>query len=102
MDFPDIEFTVRLRFERMMNRLQVQPLDVNYLIEIQKLLELIKLLPVEINYWHMQNIYYNTADALFREISLKAAAGDEEASRGIATFKYLGELLNFNIPAIFK
>ena len=102
VDFPDIEFTVRLRFERMMNRLQVQPLDVNYLIEIQKLLELIKLLPVEINYWHMQNIYYNTADALFREISLKAAAGDEEASRGIATFKYLGELLNFNIPAIFK
>ncbi len=102
VDSPSIEFSVRRRFESMMGRLQVQPSDLNYLLEIEKVLELIKLLPGEINYWHMQNVYYKTADTFFREMSMKAAQGDEEASRCIATFKYLGELLNFNVSAILK
>lgn len=102
LDSPDIEFTVRRRFESMMNRLQAQPLDLDYLLEIQKGLELIKLLPAEINYWHMQNIYYRIADDSYRGVSAKAAQGDEKASTCLATFKYLGELLNFNVSTIFK
>ncbi|MBI5664424.1 MAG: DUF3536 domain-containing protein [Nitrospirae bacterium] len=101
-DSPEIELSVRRRFEGMMNRLNVRPLDFSYLLEIERLLELIKLLPAEINYWHMQNIYYKTADAFVRDASLKRAQGDEEASRCIDAFKYLGELLNFNVSAILK
>lgn len=36
------------------------------------------------------------------EYRFNAAQGDQEASRCIATFKYLGELLNFDVSAILK
>ena len=102
LDSQDIEFSARRRFKNIMNRLEVGPSDLNYLLEAQKLLELIKLLPAEIDYWHMQNIYYKTSDTFLREMSMKATRGDQEASRCVATFTNLGELLNFTVSAILK
>ncbi|MEW6599376.1 MAG: DUF3536 domain-containing protein [Nitrospirota bacterium] len=98
----DIEFSVRRRFEMMMNRLQSGPTDLNLLIEIEKFLELIRLLPADIDYWHMQNIYYRMAEAFCREVSGGAAQGDENASKCLSTFRYIGELLHFNVTAILK
>jgi len=99
VDPTDIEFTVRHRFESMMNRLEVRP-DLDYLLEVQKFLELIKLLPAEINYWHMQNSYYRTADMFRKQIAVKSAQDDKEAAKCQAIFKYLGELLDFNISTL--
>jgi hypothetical protein len=94
-DSLDIEFIVRHRLEKMMEKLYANPSDFTQLQNIQKVLELLKLMPVEINYWQVQNIYYRMAKKVYSEFLVKAKAGDEDAARWIETFKYLGQMLFF-------
>ncbi len=99
IDSVEIEFTIRGRLEKLIEDLYSSS-DVNLLFEIQKILELIKSLPLEINYWKTQNIYYKIAKNLYREFLLKSRQGEENAKRWIASFKYIGEMLFFNVSAI--
>ena len=105
LDSVDIEFKVRHTLEGLMEKLCAFPSDITLLLEIQKRLELLRLLPIEINYWQIQNIYYRMAKTIYRDVFLKKRlSGDEDAVRWANTFKYIGEMLFFNtssmIPAV--
>lgn len=100
LDSVDIEFAVRRALEEQMEKFYTNPSDLTILLDIQQRLELLKLLPVEINYWQTQNIYYKIAKGLYSEIGLKASSGDEEAIRWVNAFKYLGEMLFFNTLSV--
>jgi alpha-amylase/alpha-mannosidase (GH57 family) len=100
LDSIDIEFIVRRKLEGLMEKLYTNPSDLVLLLEIQKVLELLKLLPIEINYWQTRNIYYKMAKTTYREFLLKTRAGNEDAVRWVDTFKYLGEMLFFNISSV--
>lgn len=99
IDSVEIEFIVRGRLEKLIEDLYSSS-DINLLLEIQKMLELIKSLPLEVNYWKTQNIYYKIAKDLYGQFLLKSRQGDENAKRWIASFKYIGEMLFFNVSAI--
>lgn len=100
LDSIDVEFIARHKFNGLMEKLHANPLDLDLLLEIRKILELFKMLPVEINYWQTQNIYYKMAKTIYREFLLKTMAGNEDAIRWVDTFKYLGEMLFFNISSM--
>jgi hypothetical protein len=100
LDSVDIEFAVRRALEEQMEKFYMNPSDLTILLDIQQRLELLKLLPVEINYWQTQNIYCKIVKALYSEIGLKASSSDEEAIRWVNAFKYLGEMLFFNTLAV--
>jgi alpha-amylase/alpha-mannosidase (GH57 family) len=100
LDSIDIEFIVRRKLERLMEKLYTNPSDLVLLLEIQKVMELLKSLPIEINYWEPQNLYYKMAKTIYREFLLKTGAGNEDAVRWMDTFKYLGEMLLFNISSV--
>lgn len=100
LDSVDIEFAVRRALEEQMEKFYTNPSDLTILLDIQQRLELLKLLPVEINYWQTQNIYYKIAKGLYSEIGLKASSGDEEAIRWVNAFKYLGKMLFFNTLSV--
>ncbi len=100
IDSVDIEFTVRRKLEKMMEDLFTNPSDLDLLLNIQKMLELLKLLPVEINYWQAQNIYYKIVKIAFMDFVLKAKDGNEDAKKWLSTFEYSGEMLFFNISSL--
>ena len=100
LDSIDVEFIARHKFNGLMEKLHANPLDLDLLLEIRKILELFKMLPVEINYWQTQNIYYKMAKTTYREFLLKTMAGNEDAIRWVDTFNYLGEMLFFNISSM--
>lgn len=101
-DTVDIEFAVRRKLETMMNELSKNPSDKEVLVRTQKMLELIRLLPIEINYWQTQNIFYNIARAFYKDFLLQAKEGREDAKHWIAIFKYIGEMLYFNIDSVLS
>lgn len=100
LDLIDIEFIAMRKLEELVDRLSSNPSDITLLLEIQKRIELLKLLPVEINYWQTQNIYYRMAKTRYGEFLSKAKAGEDDAIRWIDIFKYLGEMLFFNISSV--
>ena len=98
----DIEFAARHRLESMMEELYARPSDPDCMTNIRQLLETMRMLPGEVNYWQMQNIYYKMAKSSYKEFLSRSQQGDKEAQRWTAGFEYLGELLHFNVPSILK
>ncbi len=98
----ELEFVVRHRIEKMMEDLDRDGKDIPLMIGLQRVMELVRLLPLEINYWYVQNIYHRLSRTRYREMVRLADAGDPDAVRWIAGFKYLGEMLFFNIAAVLS
>jgi hypothetical protein len=99
-DSTAIQSLARKRLERMMDKLSANPSDAVFLQRVQEELEMLRLLPVEINYWRSQNIYYKIANTTYRDVLPEAEAGNEDARRWVSAFKYLGELLFFNVSSM--
>jgi alpha-amylase/alpha-mannosidase (GH57 family) len=100
IDSVDIEFMIRGKLEMLIETLYKNPSDFALILYIQRILELLKSLPIEVNYWQTQNIYYKIANTSYRDFLLKSQQGDENAKRWVATFKYIGEMLFFNISSV--
>jgi hypothetical protein len=100
LDLIDIEFTAMRKLEERMERFSHNPSDLALLLDIQKRVELLTLLPVEINLWQTQNIYYKMAKTAYGEFLSKAKSADEDAVKWIDIFKHVGDMLFFNIPSV--
>lgn len=101
-DQVEIEFAARRKLEELMGGLSAVPFDLPGLAEIQNRVEMMRLLPVEFNYWQTQNSYYKIAGTAFRDLSRRAHSGDGDALRWVNEFRYLGELLSFDTSSILS
>lgn len=100
LDSTDIEFTIRKKLEKIMEGLNKNTSDFSLITEIHRIMELLQLLPIEINFWHMQNIYYTMGKTTYKEFLVKAKSGDENVARWVEVFKKIGQDLFFNIAAV--
>jgi alpha-amylase/alpha-mannosidase (GH57 family) len=98
----DIEYKVRKKLEECMRQWQKNHADVRALIDIQSRLELYRLLPIEINYWQTQNMYYQIAKTHYAEILQKGTFHDEEKRQWINALKYVGDMLFFNTSSVLN
>jgi alpha-amylase/alpha-mannosidase (GH57 family) len=96
----DLEFTARHRIEAMMKELYGQPSNLSLLITTARVIELLKQLPVDMNVWEMQNIYYKMTGMAYREHAAKAASGEKEAAAWVSEFRHLGQLLFFDTDVV--
>jgi hypothetical protein len=96
----ELEFKVRHKAEEIIGRFARNPSDISLLEETQEIIKLLRSLPLEINFWHMQNIYYEIAKTAYKEFLLKTRAGDENAIRWVEVFKQIGHDLFFNTAAV--
>ena len=87
MDSTEIEFLIRKRAEGIVSGVYKNPSDFSLLAETQVLIKLLQSLPIEINFWYMQNIYYKMAKTVYREVLQKAKSGDENAARWCGSFQ---------------
>jgi hypothetical protein len=90
MDSIDIEYAIRLRLEAMMDRLRMNPAELPLLEEFQAIVELLRPLPMEFNFWQMQNSYFALAKTAYGQFLGRARAGDETAAKWVEAFMRLG------------
>ena len=101
-DSVELELIMRRRLEGMMDKLHKNPPDTSLLSEVQKMLELIKSMPFNINLWQAQNVYYKLSKTTCKELLVKAKAGNEEASLWLDRFKQIGQSLFFNVGIVLE
>ncbi|MEC4675753.1 MAG: DUF3536 domain-containing protein [Nitrospirota bacterium] len=100
VDTINLEFIIRQRLEAAMDKFYRDPEDLLPLLEVQNIIVLSQSLPIEINFWQLQNIYFRMARMIYREFIQKAKDGDREATRRIEVFREIGRMLFFNVPAV--
>jgi hypothetical protein len=81
------------KVNRLMELLADSPQDLAILETINSALAILKLLPLELNLWKAQNIYFHTGLSYYPEMKTRAMGGDESAGRWIELFEPLGEYL---------
>jgi hypothetical protein len=100
LDPVSVEFMVRRKGEEMIGKLGAAPEEVSLLAEFGVFMGIVRSLPVEVNYWQIQNSYIRIARAVFRDFLAKARGGDANASRWVELFRSAGEALSFNTKAV--
>jgi len=99
IDHVELEFIIRRRLEGAMTALREQPDSTPLLAEVLHLIESLAALPVEVNLWQAQNMYWD----LLQSHAWELQSGTEENGDRSAWSKAvsdLGQLLFFNVPAV--
>lgn len=100
LDSAELEFMIRLKGEALIRKLSNSPDDFSLLTAFVDLLQLLRSLPIEINYWEMQNHYFKAAKTIYHDFIGNADGGSESALLWVDAFKRIGELLSFNIDEV--
>ncbi|OPY78555.1 MAG: Glycosyl hydrolase family 57 [Syntrophorhabdus sp. PtaU1.Bin058] len=100
LDPADAESIVRRRLEGFMTELAGDHANLPLLMRVQGIIALLKSIPVDIDYWTIQNIYYRIAKGSLGDLSPRAANGDKGAEAWVEHFRQLGELIYFNVDAV--
>jgi len=100
LDSVALEFIIRHRLEGAMALLLVEPENSQLLSELILLIDAVASLPLKVNLWQTQNMYWTLLHS--RAAFLKADA-EETAEHGLLwndSLRHLGELLYFNAGAV--
>jgi hypothetical protein len=99
VDTVALEFIIRRRTEGAMTALLEEPENDRRLTELLLLLEAAALLPLEVNLWQTQNVYWAMLQSRASELRSTAGGAGGLISWSEAV-RNLGQLLFFNVPAV--
>jgi hypothetical protein len=99
-DTVQMERIIRKRLEGRMSLLQTNPSDIALIEAVKTSAELSRLLPIEVNLWEVQNIYYSMARSVYKNMVKEASGNRPEAVQWVKAFVDLGEKLGFDIGSI--
>jgi alpha-amylase/alpha-mannosidase (GH57 family) len=100
IDLPNTEYFLRLHMEKLTRALIVDPANLELMSKIDKLMGLIRSIPIEIVLWQVQNDYYVLAKTTYRENLAKERSGEAGATIWLETFRKLGDTFRFNLDAV--
>jgi hypothetical protein len=99
LDTVALEFIIRRRIEGSMAALLDEPDNDQRLTELLLLVEAAALLPLEVNLWQTQNMYWTMLQSRASDLRSKNGETNERRSWSEAV-RLLGQLLFFNVPAV--
>lgn len=79
------------------SKLSKQPEDIALFEKIEIVMELLKHLPIELNIWEAQNIYFDIGKNLYSSMRERAERGDDFARKLVDLFSQLGHYLKVKV-----
>jgi len=99
LDKVALEFIIRRRIEKAMAALLEEPENDRRLTELVLLVEAAALLPLEVNLWQTQNMYWTMLQSRASDLRSNDGGTSERRSWG-EEVRNLGQLLFFNVPDV--
>ena len=98
LDQATLGFKISNWVNQSLNNLNVNLNSLNKIIQIIKVLNLLKPLALQLHLWEAQNIYFKMyQQEEMKVIQEKAAQGDEKNQKWLSQFKQLGYILNVEV-----
>jgi hypothetical protein len=96
LDSAGLSYALRHSLERMIQRLQAGPAELEPLERLEAVVDLVRSLPFEVDLWEVQNRYYQ----MLQQVRPEFQARDNDAGRiWLAHFDRLGEKLRILVLA---
>jgi AcrR family transcriptional regulator len=96
-DLETLQFVASERINKFMLELAQNPLKVEIIRELEHLLHLLQSLPLELDLWEAQNIYFNIGKSQFRSLQKQAERENADAEAWVEHFTRLGDYLNVRV-----
>ncbi|TYO94719.1 DUF3536 domain-containing protein [Desulfallas thermosapovorans] len=93
LDDTSLGYVIRITLEKMAESLHADPSNLNLLGNLDTMTGLARTLPIEVDLWKVQNIYYRLLHEVYPYLRRKAEQGDEETWAWVGRFAALGEKL---------
>jgi hypothetical protein len=90
-------FVASQRINKLMEKLSQTPEDVLVLQKIEAILRILSALPLELDVWKAQNVYFSIGKQLYSGMRENAEKGDNNAKKWIEHFDSLGHYLQVKI-----
>jgi alpha-amylase/alpha-mannosidase (GH57 family) len=100
LDASNTEYFLRTHLQKLTRALVEDPSDLKLMTKIDKLMGLIRSIPIEIVLWQVQNDYYVLAKTTYRDYLERERAGEAGAPIWLEAFRKLGDTFRFNIDAV--
>jgi alpha-amylase/alpha-mannosidase (GH57 family) len=97
LEGPGLEFSVRKAVERLAEKFQAYPSSLEYLQQLEAAVALEKDLPFPLEFWKVQNIYYEMLKSAYPEQRRQSDLGLEEARAWVEHFVALGDKLSVRV-----
>jgi alpha-amylase/alpha-mannosidase (GH57 family) len=92
---PEMCYVVKGKMERLIEAFAAKPEDLALLCALEDIARLVRPLPLNLNLWKVQNVFYETMQSVLPWYHKKALEGDEQAKSWLEHFSGLGRELNF-------
>lgn len=97
LDTTGFSLSLERTLERMFEKFLQKPQELELIQSLNKVLELLRDLPFEINLWKIQNGFHTLFQSTYPEMQQKASQGEEGSRNWIETFQSLAQLLHLRI-----
>jgi alpha-amylase/alpha-mannosidase (GH57 family) len=97
LDVPTLEYTLRMKLERMAEGFRDDPANVELLKGLDAAVGVARSLPLEVNLWKIQNICYALLQTTYHSFQQKGKEGGQNANAWIDHFQALAEKLSLRI-----
>ena len=97
--FTDTEagYSVKRCMEKLMTAITANPSDLSKIQLLRQVAELVIPIPLDLNLWEVQNLYWEMFHWQTAEYKAKALAGDKEAQTWLKEFLQIGKSLGFAV-----
>ncbi|NJN65231.1 MAG: DUF3536 domain-containing protein [Chloroflexaceae bacterium] len=97
LDTTELAHTLKETLEWMEQRMLHNPTDLPLLKRLVIVVELAQSLPFEVDFWDIQNVYYEMQQSVYPSFDERAHQGDETAQGWVHHFLLLGQKLGFRV-----
>ncbi|RJQ55915.1 MAG: DUF3536 domain-containing protein [Nitrospiraceae bacterium] len=97
IDRASIGFVASSRITSLMEKLSRQPEDTPLVAGIEIILKLMSMLPLELDLWKAQNIYFSIGQKFYKTLRDRASKGESGQQKWVEAFRKLGYYLRVKI-----
>ncbi len=97
LDKPTLSFVASQKINTLMKGFYQTPEDVSLLETIENIFRILSAIPLELDMWESQNIYFSIGKRLYGEMREKSEKDDQTAKKWVEHFNRLGDYLRVRI-----
>jgi hypothetical protein len=99
LDLSTLEYTLRMKLERMAEAFQADPANTELLAGLGTAVGVARSLPLDMNLAKIQNICYDLLQAEYKNVEKQKAEGGQHSTEWIDRFRPLAEKLSLYIAS---
>jgi (1->4)-alpha-D-glucan 1-alpha-D-glucosylmutase len=97
LDTVSLAYTFQQTMERLSEQTRTRPDDLSQLQSLEMLVDIIQAMPFTIDFWTIQNTYYEMINTVYVEMQERADEGEEAAQEWTTSFISLGDRLGIRV-----